>query len=69
MNIHNNFGSFYFLSVYDKYNIIEHKMSVIGPKRIVRNYFKIKVKSIHALRGTSTSYNNKGLIVLLKNTL
>ena len=69
MYIHNNFGSSYFLPVNDKYNIVEHKMSVIGPKRIVRNYFKIKVKSIRALRGTSTSYNNKGLIVLLKNTL
>ena len=43
MYIQNNFGSFYFLPFNDMYNIIEHKMSVIGPKRIVRNYFKIKV--------------------------
>ena len=38
-----NFGSFYFLPISDIYNIIEHTMSVIGPKRIVKNYFKIKV--------------------------
>ena len=69
MYIHKKISSFYFLPLNDMYIIIEHKMSVIGPKRIVRNYFEIKVKSIRALRLTSTSYNNKGLIVLLKNTL
>ena len=29
--IHNNFCSFYFLPINDMNNIIEHKMSVIGP--------------------------------------
>ena len=43
MYIHNNFGSFYFLPLTDMYNIIAHKMIVVGLKRIVRNYFKVEV--------------------------
>ena len=43
MYIHNNFDSFYFLPLNDMYIIAEHKMSVLRPLRIVRNYFVIKI--------------------------